>query len=139
MKLGKLTRTIGAVAAVIAAASTTAVLAPAPAYAETDLSGNWRGTGYVTFKSGDRERARCRATFWKKSPTNYHLNATCATASAQASQAADINLVGTNRYTGTFRNYDFDVTGKITVAVSGSTLKVELNGDGHSGSVTLRR
>src|SRR5262245_54966957 len=72
------------------------------------LEGTWTGGGSVTFASGSREQARCRARFTRRSPTSYFVNATCATASGRASQTALLRKAGQNSYRGRFHNNEYD-------------------------------
>jgi len=68
------------------------------------LEGSWSGGGTVTFASGSKEQARCRAHFSRAGKDSYTVNATCATASGRAAQTARVRQVGNNRYSGSFYN-----------------------------------
>ena len=53
------------------------------------LEGSWSGGGTaVSFASGAREQARCRARYSRAGNNSYTVNATCATASGRAAQTA---------------------------------------------------
>ena len=54
----------------------------------TDLQGSWSGGGPVSFASGTKEYAKCRARYTRASNEGYVVNANCATASARAVQTA---------------------------------------------------
>ena len=58
------------------------------------LAGSWTGGGWVSFASGNKERARCHAHYSRAGGSNYELNATCATASGKASQTALVHQTG---------------------------------------------
>ncbi|HSR82457.1 MAG TPA: hypothetical protein VLL28_16925, partial [Hyphomicrobiaceae bacterium] len=76
-------------------------IAAGPGMAQpANLEGSWSGAGVVSFASGARERARCRAHYSRRSPTTYALTATCATASGRATQSASVRQVGGNSYQG---------------------------------------
>jgi hypothetical protein len=68
------------------------------------LQGAWSEGGTVSFTSGAREQARCRARFSRSGKDSYTVNATCATASGRAAQTARVSQVGNNRYSGSFYN-----------------------------------
>lgn len=111
-----------------------AVLSPSGARA-ADLSGTWSGGGSVTFGSGSKERARCRASFVRTSKFSYDVSATCATPSGRVSQTATVRGSG-NRYRGSFYNPDYDASGSISITVSGRSQTVRLVGT--KGSALLR-
>ena len=57
---------------------------PKKATAATSLEGSWSGGGTVSFASGARERASCRARYSRAGKNSYTVNATCATASGSS-------------------------------------------------------
>lgn len=103
------------------------------------LAGSWSGGGWVSFASGNKERARCHAHYSRAGGSTYALNATCATASGKASQSATVYQVSPNRFRGSFHNSEYNVSGSIRVAVSGNSQSVTLSGDGASASLSLSR
>ena len=111
-----------------------------PSSAQTaSLDGSWSGSGSVSFASGARETARCRAQYSRASSTSYILRATCATPSGRATQTATLRHVGGNNYQGRFHNSEFDVSGTIHVTVGGNRQTVRLTADAGSGFFELRR
>jgi hypothetical protein len=106
--------------------------------AGVSLAGSWSGGGWVSFASGSREKARCRAHY-SGGGSSYTVSATCATASGKASQTATVYKVTANRYRGSFYNSDFNVRGSIRVVVHGRSQSVSLSGDGASASLSLSR
>ena len=107
--------------------------------AQASLAGSWSGGGWVSFSSGNRERARCHAHYSRQSETSYALSATCATPSGKASQSATLHKVGTNNYSGGFHNDQYNVSGTIYVVVHGNSQSVRLSGSGASASLSLSR
>jgi len=103
------------------------------------LAGSWSGGGWVSFSTGNKERARCHANYSRAGGDSYSLSATCATGSGKASQTATVYKVSEGRYRGSFFNSDFNVHGTIRVAVHGSTQDVGLSGDGASAALSLSR
>lgn len=103
------------------------------------LAGSWSGGGWVSFSSGTKEKARCRAHYSRTSATSYSVTATCATKSGKASQTATVYKVTDSRYKGSFYNTDYNVRGTIRVVVSGSSQDVSLAGDGASASLHLSK
>jgi hypothetical protein len=103
------------------------------------LEGSWHGGGSVAFASGQQERAQCRAQYRRASANAYTVTATCATPSGRATQTATLRQVGGNSYQGQFRNAEYDVSGTISVTVSGNRQSVRLTGDGGSAAFELRR
>src|SRR5262245_48123543 len=88
------------------------------------LEGSWSGGGTVTFASGSRERASCRARYSRAGTNTYTVNATCATASGRAAQVASVRRVGDNRYSGSFYNSEYGISGVMHVVVRGSSQTV---------------
>ena len=116
--------------------------APAKAAPVTEgrgLEGSWSGGGSVSFASGSREQARCRAHYSRASKNSYRLNATCATASGKAAQTATVHKVGENKYSGNFHNPDYDITGTISVIVNGNSQSVRLTSSSGWAVIRLSR
>ncbi len=111
----------------------------APTIADPGLTGSWRGGGWVSFSTGNKEKARCRATYKRAGKDAYRVHAICATSSGKASQTATVYRLASGRYRGSFYNQDYNVRGTIRVVVSGGRQKVSLAGDGASASLSLRR
>ncbi len=104
-----------------------------------ELAGTWNGGGTVTFLSGSKEKARCRATYVKKSAVVYGVTATCATPSGRVTQAARLKKVGPNSYSGSFYNQEYDTSGTFYVAVRGRIQNVSITATKGSARMTLRR
>jgi len=112
----------------------------APSLAQAaGLEGSWSGGGTVRFASGAEEHARCRAHYSRRSNAVYVLRATCATASGKAAQSATLQKVGDNRYSGTFYNSEYDISGRIYVIIRGSSQSVRLTSSSGSASFRLSR
>ena len=103
------------------------------------LEGSWSGGGTVTFASGAREQARCRAHFSRAGKDSYMVNATCATASGRAEQTARVHQVGNNRYSGNFYNSEYSISGVIHIVVHGASQTVQLISNSGSGVLNLSR
>ena len=128
----------GPVVALMLAASLAGAL-PASAAQAAGLEGSWSGGGTVRFASGAEEQARCRAHYSRRSAAVYVLRATCATASGRAAQSATLQRVGDNRYSGTFYNSEYDISGRIYVILRGSSQTVRLTSSSGSASFRLSR
>ena len=102
------------------------------------LEGSWSGGGSVTFASGAREQARCRAHY-RRAGSAYTVSATCATASGRASQTATLRQVGENRYSGSFYNSEYAISGVMHVVVRGSNQTVRLNSSSANAVLNLSR
>jgi len=114
-------------AAVCAALVACAGLGARVASAEmASLDGAWSGGGSVTFPSGAKESARCRANFKKRGAERYLVSARCASASGKVEQSALLTYVGSNQFTGSFFNTEYKVDGTITVTVSGNSQNVSI-------------
>jgi hypothetical protein len=103
------------------------------------LEGSWSGGGTVSFASGSTEHARCRAYYRRAGSTSYTLNATCATASGKASQTASVRQVAENRYSGSFYNSEYGISGVISIVVHGRSQTVNLRSDSGSAVISLSR
>jgi len=90
------------------------------------LEGSWSGGGAVSFSSGTKEQARCRAQYRRRTSNSYVLRAVCATPSARAEQTATVRRVGSNRFEGSFYNSEYNVSGQIYITVRGSSQNVRL-------------
>jgi hypothetical protein len=106
---------------------------------QAELAGSWSGGGSVTYSSGSREKARCRATFSKLGATAYKVNATCATASGKVAQQANVRRAGANTFTGSFRNAEYNMEGTIHISVNGNSQNVTLTSSQASASLRLNR
>ena len=102
------------------------------------LEGYWSGGGVVVFPSGDRESARCRATF-RRAGSGFGMNAVCATASARVAQSAQLARISANRFAGEFYNAEYSMSGSITITVRGNHISAALNGGGGSAHFNLSR
>ncbi len=110
------------------------------AYAKpASLIGAWSGSGVIRFKSGSKERARCRISYFKKSAKIYGAVAICATTSGKITQTARIKRRGSGRYSGRFHNAQYNVTGNIRVIVHGRRQTVTLTSKEGSGRLRLRK
>src|SRR5262249_41574141 len=104
-----------------------------------NLEGSWSGGGTVSFAAGGKEQARCRAHFSRAGEHSYTVNATCATASGRAAQTATVRKVSNNRYSGSFYNSEYSISGVIDIVVHGSSQTVRLTSDSGSGILSLSR
>ena len=103
------------------------------------LEGSWSGGGTVSVASGGTEKVRCRAHFSRAGEQSYRVNATCATPSGKAAQTATVRQVGNNRYSGSFYNSEYSISGVIDIVVHGSNQTVRLMSDMGSGLLNLSR
>ena len=103
------------------------------------LEGSWSGGGTVSFASGAKEQARCRARYSPAGRNSYTLNATCATASGRAAQTATVRRVGENKYSGSFYNSEYSISGVIHIVVRGASQTVRLISDSGSAFFNLSR
>ena len=103
------------------------------------LEGSWTGGGSVSFASGAKEQARCRAHYRRAGTNSYTVNATCATASGRASQIATVRQVSENRYSGSFYNSEYSISGVIDIVVRGASQTVRLLSESGSAVINLSR
>ena len=104
-----------------------ATFAGQPQAHAADLTGTWSGGGFITFASGDRERARCRAHFARVSSRTFDVNAVCSTTGFRVEQSARVRQVGGQVYVGRFTNSEYNVSGDIRVTVKGRSQSVSLS------------
>ena len=123
-----------------ALAALDAVLLSAGAAQAADLAGSWSGSGSIMLPSGARENARCNVSYSKSGGAGgYTAFATCATKSARVTQSAKLRRVGGNAYEGSFYNNEYNVSGSMSVTVSGASQSVYLSGGGGEASFRLSR
>jgi hypothetical protein len=123
-----------------AVAFLTAPALPDAARADPDgLEGSWSGGGPVTFASGSKERAKCRATISSSGPKSYRVNGTCATQAGKVTQTAEIYQMTANRYRGEFHNPEFDINGTISVVVNGRSMTATLTSSSGTGVLGFSR
>jgi hypothetical protein len=114
--------------------------ASAPANAQpANLEGTWNGGGTVILPTGDRERARCRATFKTRSATRVDMSAVCSTASTRVAQTGQLTRTSANRFSGELYNPEYAISGSIVIVVQGSRLTASVNGGGGMAQLTLTR
>jgi hypothetical protein len=130
--------TVAGAALLIAALTQGSGAQPAKKQPATGLEGSWSGGGAVIFASGSREQARCRAHY-RRAGVGYTVNATCATASGRAAQTATLRQVGENRYSGSFYNSEYGISGVMHVVVRGSNQTVRLSSSSASAVLHLSR
>jgi hypothetical protein len=114
-------------------------LAQAAENAASDLAGSWSGGGSILLAIGTKEQARCRAHYRSAGQNTYTVNATCATASGKAAQTATVRRVGENRYSGSFYNSEYAISGEIHIVVRGGSQTVRLVSDSASAVINLTR
>lgn len=102
------------------------------------LAGSWVGGGIVVYPSGNRERARCQASYSGGASTVI-INAICATPSGSVTQSARLRKVGADSYSGAFYNAQYGISGAIYVSVHGNSQSVSIRGGAGSASLSLRR
>ncbi|MEZ5849605.1 MAG: hypothetical protein R3D68_03010 [Hyphomicrobiaceae bacterium] len=107
--------------------------------AEANLAGSWSGGGSVNFASGEKERARCRATFRRNSSRTYSMRATCSTPSGSVSQNAQITRISSTRFSGEFQNSEYGISGSIYISLRGNRLSASLVAGGGSANFSLSR
>ena len=87
-------------------------ISPAAMSQPATLDGTWNGGGTVILPTGDRERARCRATFKTRSA---------------------------NKFSGELYNPEYAVSGSIVIVVRGTRLTASVSGGGGMAQFTLTR
>ena len=127
---------IGAVAVGLLAG---ALLAPVAGAQDARLDGTWSGGGHIVFPSGEKERARCRASFRHQGGNSYGMSATCATPSVKVQQSAKLTHVSGNRFRGEFLNQEYGITGSVRIVVTGNRLNASLAGGGGTAEFALSR
>lgn len=113
--------------------------AGAGAAAAQSLVGSWAGAGTIIYPSGEKERARCRATFRTSGGGGVSMHAVCATASARVIQNADLSRLTSSTYAGEFYNTEYGIQGSIRIKVQGNKLSASLSGGGGSAHFSLNR
>jgi CBS domain-containing protein len=124
--------------AVAFCASVIAISRPGESQQAT-LDGMWNGGGTVILPSGDRERARCRATFKTRSANRVDMSAVCSTASTRIAQSGQLARTSANRFSGELYNPEYGVSGSIVIVVQGSRLTASVNGGGGMANFTLTK
>jgi hypothetical protein len=107
--------------------------------AAQSLVGSWAGAGTIIYPSGEKERARCRATFRASGGGGISMHAVCATASARVIQNADLSRLTSSTYAGEFYNTEYGIQGSIRIKVQGNKLSASLSGGGGSAHFSLSR
>jgi len=113
-------------------------VAATPATAQS-LVGSWSGGGMIVFPSGEKERARCRATFRQAGGGGVSMSGVCATASVRVSQSASLSRLTPNTYSGEFFNTEFNISGSIRIRMQGNKLNASLSGGGATAQFVLAR
>ena len=116
--------------------ATVAVSSPAAAQS---LIGSWNGNGTIVFPSGERERARCRATFQNSGGGGVSMRAICATSSVRVVQTASLSRLTGNTFSGEFYNTEYNIGGSIRIRLQGNRLNASLTGGGGSAQFSMNR
>jgi len=93
----------------------------------------------VSFASGSREQARCRAHYRRAGNNSYAVSATCATASAGPRKQPRSGRLARTRYSGSFYNSEYSISGVMHVVVHGSSQTVRLVSDSASAVINLSK
>jgi hypothetical protein len=109
-----------------------------PAVAQS-IHGTWSGGGMIIFPSGEKEHARCRATFRPAGGGGISMQGICATASVRVSQSASLSRLTSTTYSGEFYNTEYNISGSIRIRLHGNTLNASLNGGGATAQFVLGR
>ena len=110
-----------------------------PASAQS-IAGSWAGAGTIIYPSGERERARCRATFRHSGGGGVAMHAVCATASVRVTQNAALSQLTNSTYSGEFTNTEYGIQGSIRIKLhSRSKMSASLSGGGGSAQFSLNR
>ena len=112
--------------------------AATPASAQS-IIGSWSGGGLIILPSGEKERARCRATFRNVGGGGVSMNGVCATASVRVSQSASLSRLTSTTYSGEFFNTEFNISGSIRIRMQGNKLNASLSGGGATAQFVLAR
>jgi hypothetical protein len=134
----KHTFAMGLGAAVLAGVLGGLAAVASPASAQS-LIGSWAGAGTIIYPSGEKERARCRATFRGSGGGGVSMHAVCATASARVIQNAALSRLTSSTYAGEFYNTEYGIQGSIRIKVRGNKLNASLSGGGGSAYFNLNR
>jgi hypothetical protein len=67
------------------------------------------------------------------------MSAVCATASVRVAQSAKLARVSANRFTGSFYNAEYNVSGSIAITVHGNRLSASLSAGGGTAHFNLSR
>jgi hypothetical protein len=132
-------RTLAAVVAVAMAGGGIFVGGATRPAAAQSIVGSWSGGGLIIFPSGEKERARCRATFRQTGGGGVMMNGVCATASARVSQSASLSRLTATTYSGEFFNTEYNIAGSIRVRIQGNRLNASLSGGGATAEFVLGR
>lgn len=111
----------------------------APAAEAAPIDGSWSGNGYVQPNNGQRERVRCRVSYSRQSAKVYGVSAICASPSANIRQTGEVLMVTPTRFVGDFYNSQFDISGRVSVTISGRSQIVSFRSASGSGSMTLTK
>jgi hypothetical protein len=125
--------------AAVALAGATGLLGGASPAAAQSIHGTWSGGGMIIFPSGERERARCRATFRPTGGGGISMQGVCATSSVRVSQSASLSRLTSTTYSGEFYNTEYNISGSIRIRLHGSKLNASLNGGGGAAQFVLGR
>lgn len=129
---------VGSRFAAAAVALGAVVAASAPASAQS-IIGSWNGNGTIVYPSGERERARCRATFQNTGGGGVSMRAVCATSSVRIVQTASLAKLTGNTFSGEFYNTEYNLSGSIRIRLQGNRLNASLNGGGGSAHFSMNK
>ncbi len=106
------------------------------------ILGSWSGRGSVTLiPSGHVEPVSCRVSYEKGDDRGrtFVLHATCATTAGTFEQTGRVVKLSSSKYTGRLYSGQYDVTGDVTVSVSGSRQTVIVTSSKGKGKFKLRK
>lgn len=84
------------------------------------ISGTWSGNGTVNLNTGEKEVVRCRIRYEEGSGNTFVLHVTCAHSNGTFQQSGRVVQLSANSYSGRLYSDQYDVSGDVTIIVSGN-------------------
>jgi hypothetical protein len=103
------------------------------------ITGNWFGSGVFKLQKGKTERFRCRVKYGRIAGQDFSVSARCATSGTRLDQIGQLTRVSTNRYVGSLRNEQFNVSASVTITVAGPRQTVSIQSKHGTARIVLSR
>lgn len=101
------------------------------------LGGRWTGSGSIRFSDGEKERLRCRVTYFvSKGSTKLAQNIRCASEGFIIEVKSDLNARG-SRISGSWKETTSNIKGSISGRASDDSLRLAIKGKNFSSSMVI--
>lgn len=103
------------------------------------IEGAWSGEGTVKLKAGGLEKIRCRIRYEKSTGRTFLVHVACAHTGGTFKVTGRIVELSPSSYSGRMYSDQYEVSGDVTVSMSGNSQTVKANSAKGTATMTLTK